>query len=773
MKKLLYIGGTFVVATTLYTSFGGNIKSPKLFQLRNYQKNQIEFMFNSRLQKEFPNIKEKLTLFGYNFFTYKSVPQNLGLPVPEDYTLGPGDEIFLYFIGTPPNNQIPPVLKVYVDRDGKIYIPNLGVFYCVGLTPKELEQILSKQLGVQIKVSLGKLRTFPVYVSGEVLKPGPIFVTGVNSLIDALSLAGGVKKTGTLRNIIISRPTAEGYKRIKVDLYQILIEGKPINLRLKDGDVILVNPIGPVAAIAGYVRRPAIYELTGKEKVKDLLHFAGGVLPSATPYRITLQRFLPNGDVKVIEGSLTDEKFLNIPLKDGDLLVVRQTRDLPDNAIFVKGEIAIKGILEWKKGLKLSQILIPDVVLPNTNLNYAEIERYNPKTLKLEKIIVFEPIKVLNKEWDITLQPLDKIIFYSKYVYPPVKITGEVVEPTKIPYHPGMTLADALAPVKFEEDIKKLKAVVISKNQKITVYLDKLLLQRDQSVNIQLKPGAEVIIKRVKPQEVVEKVIVAGYVKRPGVYPISGTTTLYDILKEAGGFRRGAYPKGIVILRKSIARMQREKLSKAILLLKQELEKEEAGIMQADITKEQMRAYKYAFESKRRLLSEMEKTQITGRLVGIVVPPNLEALKDSPYNITLEDGDQIYVPKVPSAVLVFGEVYNPSAIVYRPGLTVRDYIQLAGGFTKYADIENVFVIKANGIAISSGTDRSLIEWDSKQKRFIWGMAYNDILDYKLEPGDAIIVPTKVKIPTFWRPLIKDVVQIIYQSALTVYTISKL
>lgn len=133
----------------------------------------------------------------------------------------------------------------------------------------------------------------------------------------------------------------------------------------------------------------------------------------------------------------------------------------------------------------------------------------------------------------------------------------------------------------------------------------------------------------------------------------------------------------------------------------------------------------------------------------------------------------IYVPRKPSAVLVFGEVQNPSAILYKPGLKVKDYIALSGGFTRDADVDNVFIIKANGIAISQESGKSLIEWDSERKRFIWGWAYNDILNYKLEPGDAIIVPTKIKIPTMWRPLIRDVIQIIYQSALTVYTITKL
>ena len=142
----------------------------------------------------------------------------------------------------------------------------------------------------------------------------------------------------------------------------------------------------------------------------------------------------------------------------------------------------------------------------------------------------------------------------------------------------------------------------------------------------------------------------------------------------------------------------------------------------------------------------------------------------SPYNIVLEDGDQIFIPKVPGSVLVFGEVYNPSALVCIKGLTVKDYIEKAGGLTDSADKENIFVIKANGDTVSS--ESKLVSWDSERKRFVWGTS-SSILNYKLKPGDAVIVPTKIHVPTMWRPLIKDVIQIMYQSALTVYTVKRL
>ena len=687
--------------------------------------------------------------------------------------LGPGDELFLYVIGAPPNSSIPAIIRLVIDREGKIYIPNFGVFYLWGLTLKEAQDLLSKALGVNLKLTLGKLRNYPVYVSGEVENPGAFLVTEINTVLDVLSMAKGIKKEGSLRRIIITERNGKKFQTKKVDLYQLLVKGIPVETHLKPGSVVFVPPIGKTVAIAGKVKRPAIYEITGKETIKDIIDFAGGLLPSAYKYKVLLKRFVNNQKETVLEGSLSDDNFLNTPVKDGDLIIIKEIRELPENAIFVEGPISQPGSYAWKKGLKLSDILTPNLLLPETNIYYAEIERYDPRTLKLKKIIVFKPLEVIEGKYDIDLKPLDKIIFYPKYVFKPIKITGEILNPVKIPYQENMTLSEALSEVKFKYDVTQLKAVVINNETKKIVYLNQLLKENDKTVDINLQPGTEIIIQKIQPVETVQKVIVSGYVWRPGVYKITDRTTLYEILKRAGGFRPGAYPQGIVILRKSIARMQQERLKKAIILMKQTLEKEEAGIMQADLTGQQAQAYKYAFEAKRRLLQEMEKTMITGRLVGLNIPPNLEALKYSPSNIILEDGDRIYVPKVPSAVLVFGEVLNPSAILYKKGLTVKDYIQLAGGFTKYADIENIFVIKANGVAISSQTDKSLIEWDENSKRFVWGMAYNEILDYKPKPGDAIIVPTKVKVPVFWRPLIKDVIQIIYQSALTVYTISKL
>ena len=948
----------------------------------------IEKGFFKRLKAKNVRLKQ----FGYRFFVGKP-KLVLSVPVDRSYLLGPGDELFLYVVGNPPGLNLSKITKLVVDREGKVYIPGIGIFYVWGMSLGEAEEVISRSLGTNIKLTVGRLRTFPVYVSGEVRRPGAVVVTGVNTVIDAIMMAGGIQKSGTLRDVLITRKTPDGLKRIHIDFYQLLLEGKPIDIKLKDGDVIFVGPIGKVAGIAGKVKRPAIYELKGKETLRDLISMAGGLLPSSYKYKVIIQRYRDNNLTEIVEGSLDDKRFISQEVHDGDLVVIKPVISIPQNAVMVdgytsypglyeykegmklsellkpdlffidsnmkfayierryppgsapkyitfvpenvlsgkedlelkpadrivlfkfgnpkkinfnkikdafivqgeikypgvyaykkgmklsdvltpeilkvdtnlkfglierikypgahpeyitfipedvlrgesdielkpldkitffrlgdtksidfnkvknafvvEGEIKYSGVYAYKKGMKLSQILNPEMITMNTNLYYAEIDRRDPETLDIVEIKNFAPMDILQGKKDIEIHRLDIIKFYPKYVYPPVKVSGLVEKSYYLPYHEGLKLSEALSSAKFIKDIKKLKVEVfrevpktrsigavekaesirvkaetggeVIKKNIASIFLYDLLIKKDSKVDITLNPGDRLVVKEVEPEEMVEKVTVLGYVKNPGVFKIDEKTTLYDVLKAAGGFRENAYPQGIIILRRSVKEMQRERVVKAITLMKQELEKEEAGVMQSDLSEEELRARQKAFEAKRRLLEEIEKAQVTGRISGIVVPYDLEKLRNSPYNILLEDGDRIYVPKKPGSVLVFGEVYNPSAFVYVKGMTVRDYLDMAGGLTKDADKENIFVIKADGSVVSSSNLNRGKDWDGRNYPE-WGRPpeyATNILDYELKPGDAIIVPTEIHVPTMWRPLIRDVMQIIYQGAITIYTVTKL
>ncbi|HID65781.1 MAG TPA: hypothetical protein EYP32_02620, partial [Aquificaceae bacterium] len=423
-------------------------------------------------KKFFEKIKDKgikLKQFGYDIF--KNVGEILKAPVPvgKDYTLGPGDEVIIYFWGDPVDVLgLESFYKLRIDREGKLFIPSAGIVYVWGKTVKDFEKELKKLLAkkfrrFKVEVSVGALRAFPVYVSGYVNKPGVVLAQGTYTVIEALAAAGGVSKNGSLRNIIVRRASG---KKIKIDLYKLLIKGEPINIRLKDGDVIFVEEIGPTVAIAGSVKRPAIYEITKDTTIGDLIELAGGVLFSAYNYGVKLFRY-ENNELKVYNGDLTDSKFLQQKLRDGDFVFIEELYELVENYVEVKGHIKYPGkysVNHYENLLSLIEVI---GLLPDTNLYYAELIRKDLSTGK-EIIKNFVPKYIIEGKQHLKLKPFDVVIFYPKWIYSPITISGEVENPLVIPYYPGITLLDALREIKFKDDYRNLKALVYMENIKNT-----------------------------------------------------------------------------------------------------------------------------------------------------------------------------------------------------------------------------------------------------------------------------------------------------------------
>ena len=584
---------------------------------------------------------------------------------------------------------------------------------------------------------------------------------------------------------------------------------------LKDGDILSIKQVVSVpnnaVEIANYTTYPGLYEYKEGMKLSQLLspdlffkdsNMNFGLIERQFPVG-TLPRYITFSPNEILN-HLND-----IPLRPTDRIILFKFDEKNidfnkiKNVVILEGEILYPGVFAYRKNMKLSEIFNKSMTTLNTDLNYAEIERRNPETFEIQDIFKVKPEDILSGKADVKLHPLDIVRFFPKYVQAPIKITGKVKKPVILPYHHNMRLTYALSKAKFTDNIKNLKVEIYrtttkekSKNalemaQNIkgkaassaeiikenfgSIYLYDILIEKNPVLNITLNPGDRIVVKSVEEDEVIEKITLHGYVVRPGVYSIKGTTTLYDVLKQAGGFREKAYPKGVVILRKSVKDLQSKRLIKAIIEMRKQIEKEEAGVMQSDLSAQELQGRQVAFEAKRKLLEEMQKTQVTGRITGVIVPNDIEKLKSTIYNILLENGDEIFIPKIPSSIFIFGEVYNPSAILFRNDFNVKDYISMSGGLTKDADKKNIFVIKADGSVISSANVNSDKFWEGRNLPE-WGKPEEystDILEYNLEPGDGIIVPTDVHVPTMWRPLIKDVTQIIYQGALTLYTINNL
>ncbi len=721
--------------------------------------------------------KEPLFQYGYDFFKKKG--GDSFLPVGGKYRVGPGDTICIYLWGHPVDILgLQGFYPATVDRQGKIYIPNLGVFYIWGLETEKVKKIIHRAMSRKFKnfeldVTLGKLREFPVYVSGYVNEPGIVLTTGINSILDILSMAGGVAKNGSLRNIVLKRQTKDGNENIKIDLYELFQKGELLNTRVTEGDSIIINSIGKSAGIYGSVKRPAIYEIVPeKETITSLIEISGNILPSTCSTGLKLLRF-ENNTVKIINGNLKDSHFLSTQLKDGDLLVIEEQYNFIKNEILVEGKVSYPGRYSWINGIRLSDIIKKIGILPDTNIYTAEIRRENSN-----RLIHFSPDSIVNGKSDIVLKPRDRIHFYPKWIHEPVQVSGEIEGPRIIPYYEKIRLMDVLKLVSLKHPARSLKAEIFKidkkgskdnqENHSVTVYLYDLLIKASEESNILLSPGSKILIKKANSSERGKTITVLGEIQKPGIYNYESGLKLHDILKKAGGYTNDAYPQGLILVRNSAKKLQMEQINISMLSMKEYAAKQQNAFSSMGSSGEEKAMIQMMIKQYDQMLDIMnKKSQMAIGRIALDVPGKLEKLKKSPDNIELIDQDYIYIPPKPNYVLVLGNVYNQMSLPYSTGNCLKHYIDQLGGTTRDADSENMYVIKANGKIVSRRQYDSIInfnfevDWQKKKICF-----FKDFEDMILEQGDAIVIPAELKVPIMWRSLIKDVTQIMFQSIST-------
>ncbi len=753
--------------------------------LSNIEKSYKERLDTMDVQQD----NEPLIQFGYKFF--KEKPVSLYTPVSKDYAVGPGDQINVYLWGDPVDIlNLQGFYTLEVDRDGKIFIPNVGVFYVWGLNVKQIKRIITKALSkkfknFEVEVTLGKLREYPVFVSGFVEKPGIIMIRGNATVIDALVLAGGISKSGSLRKIYIRRKV-KGKIRTKVlDLYDLFVRGIPVDEYVRENDSIYVPPIGKTVAVTGAVKRKGIYELKDEKTAKDVLLLAGGLLPSVNITGIKINR-VKNNSYIIKDTDIS--KISSYKIKNGDLIYVEKLNNFIDLKVEAKGHIKYPGIYPFKNGLTLKQFMSKVGLLPDTNLYYGEILRKITETNRYE-VINFVPLEILKGIKDIKLKKFDVVTFYPDWIYKPIVVSGFIKNPIIVPYYNGIRLLDVIRNVKLDVPPRKIKAEIYRQeakkfekqpeinsednqilenqdNEQIkeeeqyerTVYLYDLLIRGDSSANVYLQPGDKILLKLTEDTEKDKTVTILGEVKNPGIYRYRPGMRLYDIVKLAGGYTEDAYPRGLIFIRKSAKKLQEEQLKISMLALEETLSKSEEGISAVGATAEEQKVLEMTIRKQKQLLALLKQRAKMGLgRIALDIPNSLEALRNSPDNIELSDGDYIYVPSKPNYVLVLGGVYNQISLPYRKNLTVEDYLEQVGGLKDNADVNDIYIIKANGRVLSKKQFASI--------NFVF-VKYNSFLKYRPEQGDAIVVPTKLKVPIMWRPLLRDITQIIFQSIST-------
>ena len=725
------------------------------------------------------SIERHLTQFGYDFFsaTPPAFTPISGVPVGEDYILGPEDAFTIHLWG-----KVEASYPVVVSSEGTIVVPRIGSLTVGDLKLKAARQLLRRKFkeyyqDFSMSFTMDRLRAVQVFVVGEVERPGTYNVSGMSTVIDALYAAGGLRKTGSLRSIKVTR---NGGTVATVDLYTFLIEGRKVqDIRLHPGDTVFVPVIGPVAGIAGNVRRPAIYEIQDHTTIGQLLELAGGVMPTGYLQNVVIER-IENNRRRIVKsfnleaGRTPGKDQMSTRVEDGDVVKVFPVYRQMQQVVFLEGHVKYPREYEYWSGMRVSD-LIPsyEQLLPEPYLKRAEIIRLVPPDLHPE-IIGFNLGALLagDESQNILLKDMDRVMVYDKAEkkdLPQVTITGAVRQPGTYRLYQGMRVkdlifkADNLLPGAYTEKASLSRmSLVQDRTDVVTIdFSPAKAIAGDPADDIELKPFDSVYIREIpRYSEVLDrKITLEGEFKFPGEYTFSEGERLSSVIARAGGFTEEAYPFGAVYLREDVKVIQQKRIQEYVSGLEEEVLALTSQAAETSLEKDEADIILKTLTAKKQLLEKMKKSQPSGRMVVNLAKVVSDSGSDQDPKV--QPGDRLIVKKRPDYVNVLGEVYNPTALLVAGERRVGYYLNLVGGSNDNADEDQIYLVKANGTVISKRQEGfwGMASWDGENHRWTLGGFEN----VKVDPGDSIIVPKKVeKYP--WLRVVKTVTEIMYQIA---------
>ncbi len=690
----------------------------------------------------------RIKQFGYDIFSspVSTFAPVSNVPVGKDYILGPGDDLDVILWG-----RVNQTYHLSVHRDGTVLMPQLGPIQVAGLTFEQAKKLLEGRAGqitgVKVDVTMGQLRTIQVFVIGKVNHPGLYTVSALSHVSNALVAAGGINKMGSLREIEVRR---DNQVIAHIDLYNMLLHGNTAgDVRLHSRDVIFAPVIGPVVAVVGDVKSPAIYELKGSEDLGQVLQMAGGVTAFGYAERVQVERIQSHQRRVALDVNLTASGSSGFSIDDGDLIRVFTVLPRQRDVVMVKGNINEPGSYEWRPGMRASDLISEaQGISRHTYLAYALIKREQGPADPTE-LIRFNLKGALSQspQQDPMLQRGDTLVIYNQTEIrqaPVVSVFGQVRRPGKYPLTPGMKVRDLVYEAGgFKRGAAKDRAQLTrteTMNGAVARYIHMRVdlasaFDSPQGGEIPLQPGDQLFIQEASNWHAPWSMTVKGEVERPGPYPIFSGERLATVLRQCGGFRPGAYLPAAIFIRQSVKKVQQKELDKARDRIQEEMAR--LAMMPTAPGQNPVDAQALAFLGG--VLAQNSAKEAVGRVV--IHLTSLDQLARSPDDILLENKDKLIIPRRPSSVQVLGQVYNPSAIVYRPGETVQAYLQSAGGPTEGADADRIYVVQANGSIL---TEEGLKNRGKNRIFPLLGSVSGDhLMDAPLEPGDTIYVPEKL------------------------------
>jgi protein involved in polysaccharide export with SLBB domain len=708
------------------------------------------------IERAFSELQAPLTIdrnlrqFGYNLFeapstTFAPVQD---VPVGPDYVIGPGDTIVVNIWGLTEGS-----FSLVVDRNGEIFLPKAGPLRVWGLKFSEMEAQVKQQLAqyftrVNINITMGPLRSFKVFILGDVVKPGSYTVSSLSTVTNALFAAGGPSPQGSLREVRLIRANQI---IARLDLYKFLLEGsRADDQRLMGDDTIFVPPIGRVVALAGYVKRPAIYELKDETTLAQLVELGGGLTILSYVKRVQVERVVERQRKMVLDVEFTDlkdfeAKAASFPVQEGDFVAVFPIDRSLYSLVSLEGNVRRPGTYELKPGLRVKELIEQaEGLLPGTYMARADLARFydgrqaETVPLDLNAVMAGDPAQ------NAALNQFDKVIVYHQLDVRPrplVQITGAVYRPGVFELTPRMRVSDLvfkgnptrLASLRNAEIYRADPGVAV---RVIPLDLEQILAGPRGEKDLVLTDRDHVFIRELA--EGVEKrtVTISGRVRYPGEYAITTGERLSSLIERAGGFLPEAFPTGAVFTRESLRQTERQELDKFLQAQDQALLVVAAGVTAGAVEtggapEAASAAAQTALVTQRRELLRSLAAMVTlGRLSVRVDSP--DKLRGSPEDILLEQGDSLFIPQQPTSVLVLGAVRNSTSLLHKPKENVEYYVTKAGGPTREADVDETYVLKADGSALASFVKLRTID-----------------------PGDVIVVPISTEPRYRLIPLIKD------------------
>ena len=589
---------------------------------------------------------EKSKRFGSSFFENKNINEapQLFISTPNDYRLGPGDELFVNIFGASDNSY-----SVQISRDGTVKFDRLAPVYLSGLSIRSAKNRLKSRLSklyaglysddnlskVNIDVSLQKARSIVINITGQVTAPGTYTISGFSSVLNALYAAGGPNEVGSYRNIKLLR---NGKISKTVDLYDYFVRGVYPNIYLRDQDVILVETYNKLVDAKKGFKTNALFELNENETVDDLMNFSGGLSSKSYKNAIYVNRI---NDYSRSTLEIYREGFSKSYLMDGDIIEAKEVSDVISNSVYVEGAVYLPGIYDLSKASTVENLIDSSSGLRPDASNSAFLYRTN-------KGVVDEIVSInLDKQIDLNKKIFDqdRLVIISNNDLESklfIKVQGEVNNPQEILHYEGMTLRDAvLLSNGFTNEADK-KSIIVIRNEST---LNKINLTKEIIVdfssndydknNIKIYPNDIISIRRIPFFQSTESYFVDGQAKVNGPFAINKKNlTVSDAFKENIELLESAAIQGIYVERDSI------------------------------------------------------KIPISGKLISNKFFPMSE--------LVLKSGDKIFISKKDNTITITGNVQQESIIDYQKALSFRSAINRAGGFLENADKKRAYVEYQNG-----------------------------------------------------------------------------